>query len=105
MYIGSKFATILIDFLPAVKQAESRDASLYVNHIAIGAQIVVRCRARKSINEFLSDIQQIAELSSWRTQEQIPSTHWWWYLDVLANLPAPILAKTRQKSMPEAAVT
>jgi hypothetical protein len=55
-------------------------------------------------NEFLSAIQQIADLSSWRTQEQVPPSHWWWYLDVIANLPMPNLAGTRQESMPEAAV-
>ena len=36
-------------------------------------------------NEFLSAIQQIADLSSWRTQEQVPPSHWWWYLDKLAQ--------------------
>ncbi|MFN8492756.1 MAG: hypothetical protein U0350_34455 [Caldilineaceae bacterium] len=36
---------------------------------------------------FYAAIQRIADLVAWRTQEQIPSAHWWWYLDVLAQLP------------------
>ena len=57
-----------------------------------------------STNDFLRAIEQIADLSSWRAQEQVPPTHWWWYLDVIANLPDPILSETRQESMPKAEI-
>jgi hypothetical protein len=36
---------------------------------------------------FYTAIQRIADLAAWREQEQAPSTEWWWYLDVLAQLP------------------
>jgi hypothetical protein len=28
-----------------------------------------------------------ARLATWRRDENVPITHWWWYLDVLAQLP------------------
>ncbi len=55
-------------------------------------------------NEFLRAIQQIADLPAWRAQEQVPPTHWWWYLDVIINLPAPILSEARQKRAHEVAL-
>jgi len=36
---------------------------------------------------FLRAIQQIADLAAWRAQENAPTSHWWWYLDVITNLP------------------
>ena len=36
---------------------------------------------------FYQAIQRIADLETWRREENVPSTHWWWYLDVLAQLP------------------
>ncbi len=36
---------------------------------------------------FARSIQKIADLADWRRQEKIPSTHWWWYLDVVKELP------------------
>jgi hypothetical protein len=36
---------------------------------------------------FYRAIQQIADLDVWRRDENIPPTHWWWYLDVLVQLP------------------
>ena len=37
--------------------------------------------------QFYAAIERMADLTAWREQEQAPSTHWWWYLDVLAQLP------------------
>lgn len=37
--------------------------------------------------QFYGAIQAIADLASWRRSEFTPITHWWWYLDVLAQLP------------------
>ncbi len=36
---------------------------------------------------FYQAIQKIADLETWRRAENVPTTHWWWYLDVLAELP------------------
>ena len=36
---------------------------------------------------FYQAIQRIADLEAWRRQQDTPPAHWWWYLDVLAQLP------------------
>lgn len=36
---------------------------------------------------FYQAIQKIADLDVWRRDEGVPSSHWWWYLDVLVQLP------------------
>ena len=38
--------------------------------------------------QFYKSIQIIANLASWRRDENIPVTQWWWYLDIIAQLPA-----------------
>ncbi|HNT76329.1 MAG TPA: hypothetical protein PKH77_15045 [Anaerolineae bacterium] len=35
-------------------------------------------------------IQQIADLAAWRRNNNVPITHWWWYLDVVAQLPVAL---------------
>ena len=42
---------------------------------------------------FHQAIQRIADLETWRHQEQAPPEHWWWYLDVVAQLPSPPIAE------------
>lgn len=37
--------------------------------------------------EFYDYIKEIADLASWRRDEKVPPTHWWWYLDIIAQLP------------------
>jgi len=37
--------------------------------------------------QFYAAIARIANLKSWREQENAPPDHWWWYLDVLAAAP------------------
>ena len=38
---------------------------------------------------FYQAIQTIADLARWReTETDVTPEHWWWYLDVLAQLPA-----------------
>ena len=32
---------------------------------------------------FYSAIQQVADLTAWRQKIDVPSTQWWWYLDVI----------------------
>lgn len=48
----------------------------------------------RQVKQFYQSIQKpltlpsIADLASWRRDENVPVTHWWWYLDVIAQLPA-----------------
>jgi hypothetical protein len=37
--------------------------------------------------QFYESIQSIADLASWRRDESVPPAHWWWYLDVIVQLP------------------
>lgn len=37
-------------------------------------------------------IARVANLKSWREQENAPSEHWWWYLDVLVAAPVQLAA-------------
>ena len=39
---------------------------------------------------FFSSIVKVADLKSWREDEHVPTTHWWWYLDVIVTLPVTI---------------
>lgn len=55
-------------------------------------------------NDFLDAIQKIADLESWRAQEDVIPTHWWWYLDVIVNLPAQVTSETKQESILETTV-
>jgi len=41
----------------------------------------------RQVRHFYKAIHEIADLTAWRHEEDIPITHWWWYLDVLAQLP------------------
>ena len=36
---------------------------------------------------FYEAIQRIADLDAWRRDENAPPSHWWWYLDVLVQVP------------------
>ncbi len=37
--------------------------------------------------QFYESIQRIADLASWRRDENAPPAHWWWYLDIIVQLP------------------
>lgn len=41
----------------------------------------------RQAKQVLTSIQQIADLASWRRNNNFPITHWWWYLDVVMQLP------------------
>jgi hypothetical protein len=41
----------------------------------------------RQVRRFYKAVHEIADLEIWRRDENIPITHWWWYLDVLAQLP------------------
>jgi len=42
----------------------------------------------RQARQFLESIQSMADLASWRRDEGVSVTHWWWYLDVIAQVPA-----------------
>ena len=43
------------------------------------------------VHLFYQAVQTIADLTRWReTEEGVTPEHWWWYLDVLAQLPAGV---------------
>ena len=37
--------------------------------------------------QFYKSIQSIADLASWRHDNNVSVTQWWWYLDIIAQLP------------------
>jgi hypothetical protein len=50
--------------------------------------------------QFYESIRVVADLASWRRDENVPITHWWWYLDVITQLPtASELALSTQPSL------
>jgi hypothetical protein len=49
----------------------------------------------ENARQFYESIQAIADLDSWRRDENVPSTHWWWYLDVIVKLPMRIEMPTK----------
>ena len=44
----------------------------------------------QNARQFYESIQAIADLDSWRRDENVSPTHWWWYLDVIVKLPMRI---------------
>lgn len=38
--------------------------------------------------EFLAELSRFVDLATERRRLRIPSSHWWWYLDVLVQVPA-----------------
>ncbi len=46
-------------------------------------------RLLRQAQQFYEAIQSIADLTAWReTADGVTPEHWWWYLDVLAQIPA-----------------
>jgi hypothetical protein len=48
----------------------------------------------KQAGRFFQAIQSIADLAQWRQMESITPEQWWWYLDVLAQLPEDALVSS-----------
>jgi len=46
--------------------------------------------------EFLTELQRITSLRYEREQRQASPERWWWYLDVIARLPASIVRPAKQ---------
>ena len=84
---------------PDVSGLEHLDMLLTRSEIAKGeGQLTAEQRARlaeadkvllQQAHRFYQAIRRIADLDVWRREENVPPTHWWWYLDVLAHLPEP----------------
>lgn len=95
---------------PDVSGIEHLDMLLTRSEIAkIERHLTPRQRARlakadkmllRRARQFYQAIQQIADLEAWRQDKHAPAAHWWWYLDVLAQVPA--LTPT-QRPQPELA--
>jgi hypothetical protein len=49
----------------------------------------------QNARQFYESIQAIADLDSWRRDEYVTPTHWWWYLDVIVKLPMRIEMPTK----------
>lgn len=41
----------------------------------------------QNAKKFYSAIRQVADIAIWRADEKTPPSHWWWFLDVVAQLP------------------
>ncbi|GJM42849.1 MAG: hypothetical protein DHS20C20_31310 [Ardenticatenaceae bacterium] len=41
---------------------------------------------RQQAHLFYDSIRDIADLASWRRDEDVPATQWWWYLDVITQM-------------------
>ena len=58
-------------------------------------------RLLRQAHSFYEAIQAIVDLASWRERAGgVTPEHWWWYLDVLAQLPAgPAMAEVKALSV------
>jgi len=54
---------------------EERERLLRADHLLL-----------QQARQFYRSIQEIADLDSWRRDEKAPTTHWWWYLDVITQM-------------------
>lgn len=53
---------------------------------------------------FYQAIGKIADLAAWRRDENVPVSHWWWYLDVITQMPIASnkRVRTNKLNMPSA---
>lgn len=82
---------------PDVSGVEHLDMLLTRSEIARGEHLLTdEQRARlaeadrvllRHARRFYQAIERIVDLDVWRRSENVPPTHWWWYLDVLVQLP------------------
>lgn len=56
----------------------------------------------KNAKQFYHELSSIIDLKQKREREQISSGFWWWYLDVLANLP--LLFSSTEKNFEQKAI-
>ena len=82
---------------PDVSGMEHLEMLLARNDIARSEQqLTTEQRARlaeadqtllQQARRFYRAIERIADLEAWRREHEVPTTFWWWYLDVLSQLP------------------
>jgi hypothetical protein len=46
-------------------------------------------------SEFLAELSRFVDLAAERHRLGIPPSHWWWYLDVLVQVPTMPMGKTK----------
>jgi hypothetical protein len=95
---------------PDVSGMEHLDMLVTRSELARGAQrLDAQQRARLDTadqvllgqaRQFYEAIQTIADLEAWRHEQDAPPTHWWWYLDVLAQLPEPFAPEAPPERVP-----
>lgn len=44
--------------------------------------------------KFHAEVSRFVNLEQERRRRDIPASRWWWYLDVVSNLPLPVSAAT-----------
>ena len=54
----------------------------------------------RQARRFYRAIQRIADLETWRREQDVPPTFWWWYLDVLAQLPEQVTPGPPAQAVP-----
>ena len=48
--------------------------------------------------QFYDAIQRVADLSSWRHNQNVSVAHWWWYLDVISQIPVAFVRPMPSKA-------
>ena len=49
--------------------------------------------------QFYNAICSVADLAQWRQIHKISAAEWWWYLDVIAQLPTNTVMATNERQM------
>ena len=57
-------------------------------------------RLVEQATEFYAELSRFIDFEQRRQFQQIPVTRWWWYLDVLAQLPHPVFLTGDYKPLP-----
>ena len=52
-------------------------------------------RLSKDAYRFYSALSHVTDLQYERKRRQIPTSHWWWYLDVLSHTPVLLPSQSR----------
>lgn len=51
--------------------------------------------------QFYQAIRDMADLAAWRLNQSVDAAQWWWYLDIISQLP--VVSDTSVKTQPVAA--
>lgn len=82
---------------PDVNGMEHLQMLMRRSELATGVSHVTRTQHHRLIKadealmrhakQFYVAIQQIADLAAWRQNQHVEASQWWWYLDVISQLP------------------